>query len=93
MDFASDQKIPTKLWAAQVITLALSSLALRAQEQVGPEIGGNPVGLPFTMGSLLYGSSSSQPTGIPASGSGMVLQGGQALPVKGTHNFIIQPTQ
>jgi uncharacterized protein (DUF58 family) len=35
MDFASDQKIPTKLWAAQVITLALSSLALRAQEQVG----------------------------------------------------------
>ena len=35
MDFASDPNLPTKLWSAQVLTLALSSLALRAQEQVG----------------------------------------------------------
>ncbi len=35
MNFTSDAKLPTKLWVSQVLTLALSSLALRAQEQVG----------------------------------------------------------
>jgi hypothetical protein len=35
----------------------LKSLTPGAQEQTGPEISGIPVGLPFTTGSLLYGST------------------------------------
>ena len=59
-----------------------------AQEIIGPEIGGVPVGLPFTHSSILCGTNASQPTGIPV-GNGMVLQGGASLPAGGTYSVAI----
>jgi hypothetical protein len=63
----------------------MDSLTPGAQEIIGPEIAGAPVGLPFTHGSFLYGSNAAQPTGVPAN-AGMILVGGAVLPATGTYS-------
>jgi hypothetical protein len=45
--------------------------------------------LALNQGSLLYGSTFNQPTGVPTSGSGMVLQGGAALPEEQYFSFLL----
>ena len=54
------------------------------------EIGGEEVGPVFITGSLLYGANPSQPEGVPATGHGMILQGGAPLPDGSAHTFVIQ---
>ena len=65
----------------------MNSLIPGPQEIIGPEIGGVPVGLPFTHGSCFYGASTAQPTGVPVSGSGRTFVGGSALPAAGRYSW------
>jgi hypothetical protein len=66
----------------------MSALQPGAQEIIGPEVAGVAVGLPFTHSSILCGTNAVQPTGIPV-GSGMILEGGSALPAGGTYSTAI----